>query len=78
MEDQKKLILLIVNHLKNQMISSTLSDESLERMKLAVQYIVSVYNLNPSELFNVDSELEKIVIDHYKQASTSQVITCRF
>lgn len=66
MEDQKKLALLIVNHLKTQLSNGSFTDESLESMEVAVQCIESAYNLNPTESDDVDTKLENIVKDYYK------------
>jgi len=66
MEDQKKLALLIVNHLKTQLSNGSFTEESLESIEVAVQCIESAYNLNPTESNDVDAKLENIVNDYYK------------
>lgn len=76
MEDQKRLTLLMVNHLKSQMTSGALKDESLESIEIAVQCIEWAYSLSSNESLTVNTKLEKIVQDHYQQASTSKVIIC--
>lgn len=65
MEDKKKLALLIVNHLKNQLTNGGFSEESLESMEVAVQCIESAYDLNPTESDYVDYKLENIVKEFY-------------
>lgn len=65
MEDKKKLAVLIVNHLKNQVQNGSFSDESLESIEVAVQCIESAYKLNPFESDFVDTSLESIIKEHY-------------
>lgn len=70
MENEKKLILLIVNHLKSQVNSGIFTEEPLESMEVAIQCIESAYGLNPTESDNVDNKLENIVKEHYQQAGS--------
>ena len=65
MENNKKLALLIVDHLKTQLSNGSFSDESLESIEVAVQCIESAYNLNPTESDTVDAKLENIVKEYY-------------
>lgn len=74
MENQKKLTILIVNHLKSQIHSGVFSEESLESVEVAIQCIESAYNLNPNESVNVETKLEKIVNDYFLKPSQSTVI----
>lgn len=74
MENQKKLTILIVNHLKSQIHAGVFSEESLESVEVAIQCIESAYNLNPSESVNVETKLEKIVNDYFLKTSESTVI----
>jgi len=64
------LILLIVNHLKNQVNSGKFGEEPLESIEVAIQCIESAYGLNPTESDNVDNKLENIVKEHYEQAGS--------
>lgn len=72
MED-KKMALLIVNHLKNQLNANKFTDESLESMEVAVQCIESAYGINSIDSNNVDITLENIVNTYYQQSSETKV-----
>ncbi|XP_050528861.1 small glutamine-rich tetratricopeptide repeat-containing protein alpha-like [Daktulosphaira vitifoliae] len=65
MEDKKKLAVLIVNHLKNQLNSGEFSSEALESLEVSVQCIESAYNINPAESDNIEKKLEDIVKEYF-------------
>ncbi|VVC38400.1 Tetratricopeptide repeat,Tetratricopeptide repeat 1,SGTA, homodimerisation domain,Tetratricopeptide [Cinara cedri] len=66
MEDKKKLALLIVNHLKNELHSGNFSEENMESLEVSVQCIESAYSLNVNESDNVDIKLEDIIRKYFQ------------
>lgn len=73
MEPQKKLAILILNHLKNQLaFSDRFGSDALESLEVSVQCIESAYNIHPSESDHVDKKLEDIVKE-YDQCFGSDV-----
>jgi len=66
MDDRKKLALLIVNHMKNQLQSGIFDEDAKESLEVAVQCIESAYNLSQLESANVDITLEQIVKEYFE------------
>lgn len=72
MEDKKKLALLIVNHLKNELQSGDFSEENMESLEVSVQCIESAYSLNATESDDVNIKLEDILKEYFQNGGGAQ------
>lgn len=69
-EGRKKLAILIVNHLVSDVKTDGFDKESTESLDIAIQCLKSTYNLNPTEIENVDVKLEDVIKKYYPDVET--------
>lgn len=61
MDNNKRLAVLILNHLKTQLNSGKFGGDALESLEVSIQCIESAYNIHSSESDFVDKTLEDII-----------------
>ncbi|XP_025421759.1 small glutamine-rich tetratricopeptide repeat-containing protein alpha-like isoform X2 [Sipha flava] len=70
MDDRRRIAIIIVNHLKNELKSGNFSEDSVESLEVAVQCLESAYSLNPPDSDRVHINLENIIKEFYLKASS--------